>query len=326
MTEHWAEIIGAVLTVFVAVGIGSLSRAVGWLSEEADRSLLRLIVGVLMPCFIVKVVLGNPALRESQNLLVPPLVGYAAVVLGLLIGLAVARLGRRITGLADAPQRRTFALCVGLFNYGYIPLPLVALLFKDDKPTLGVLLVHNVGVELAMWTLGVMIVSGTAGKGWWRHVINPPSVTIVAAVALNCLHLSQRVPSFILGAIELLGAAAIPMSLVLVGATIADEFRPGGLLKRGLDAIKVMTWSCLLRLGLIPVLFLIAAGLLPDMPELRRVIVVQAAMPTAVFTVVLARLYGGDPTVALWIVISTTSISLITMPLWIPGGLRLLGL
>ena len=96
-------------------------------------------------------------------------------------------------------------------------------------------------------------------------------------------------------AIRWLGEAAVPMLLLLVGATIADQLRvraPDG--SRG-DAAKVIAWSCLLRLGLLPMAFLAVAALVPASPELRSVIVVQAAMPSAVFPVLLAKHYGGHP-------------------------------
>ncbi|MCE2828062.1 MAG: AEC family transporter, partial [Verrucomicrobium sp.] len=60
--------------------------------------------------------------------------------------------------------------------------------------------------------------------------------------------------------------------------------------------------------------------------ELKRVLVVQAAMPAGVFPIVLSRLYGGDPATAVRIVAGTTLLSLVTIPLWIRWGLSWLDL
>jgi predicted permease len=54
--------------------------------------------------------------------------------------------------------------------------------------------------------------------------------------------------------------------------------------------------------------------------------VVQAAMPCAVFPIVLARHFDGSPEIALKVVLTTTILSLITIPLWIAFGLHLLDL
>jgi len=324
MTEHWLMILGATASVFAVIGVGAGARRIGLVSEEADRSLLKLGIDLLLPCLIFTVVADNPALEKPGNLLLSPAVGFGTLVLGLAVAMLAARLGGRLTGLRDAAQRRTFALAVGTYNYGFLPLPLVRQLFDDE--TLGVLFVHNVGVGLALWTLGVALVSGSLDRRLWRQMINPPSVAVVVAVACNLLDVTPRLhqsAEFLLTAIRWLGEAAVPILLLLVGATIADQFRsraPAG--SRG-DAAKVIAWSCLLRLGLLPLAFLAVAALVPASPELRSVIVVEAAMPSAVFPVLLARLYGGDEPTAIRAVLSTSLVSLVTIPLWISMGMAL---
>ncbi|MCX7868121.1 MAG: AEC family transporter, partial [Limisphaera sp.] len=67
------------------------------------------------------------------------------------------------------------------------------------------------------------------------------------------------------------------------------------------------------------------ARLLPGTPELQRVLVLEAAMPAAVFPIVMARQYGGDVATALQVVLSTSVVSLVTMPLWIRAGLAWIG-
>jgi hypothetical protein len=59
--------------------------------------------------------------------------------------------------------------------------------------------------------------------------------------------------------------------------------------------------------------------------DLRRVIVVQAAMPSAVIPVILARHYGVDAPAALRVVLATSAVGLLTIPLWLKIGLLVLG-
>ncbi len=49
-------------------------------------------------------------------------------------------------------------------------------------------------------------------------------------------------------------------------------------------------------------------------------------MPSAVFSVIVARIYGGQPLVAMQIVVGTTTVGLFTIPLWIRFGLQFVGL
>ena len=328
--EHGPRILGVIASVFLTVGAGALLRRVNWLTAEADESLLKLVIRLLIPCLILRAVVGAESLRSFGNLAVPPMVGFVLCAGGVLVGLAVARLGAGLTGLSTPVERRTFAFCVGLFNYGFVPIPLVKGLFSDNNATLGVLFVHNVGVELAIWTVGLLVLTGALGRGWWRRLLNPPSIAIVVAVTLNLLLSRLELQPEALGpvwlAVELLSHAAIPVSLLLVGATIADELRPTGNGHTLGQSARIIGWGVALRLAALPALFVLLATLLPVTTELKRVMVIEAGQASAVFPVVMARHYGGSPGVAVRIVLATSLLSLLTMPLWIASGLGWLGL
>ena len=73
-------------------------------------------------------------------------------------------------------------------------------------------------------------------------------------------------------------------------------------------------------------LILAAAKYLPLVVELRQVLVVQAAMPAAMTPIMLARLYGGRPAVAVHVVLATTLGRLLSLPWIIFWGLEWIGL
>jgi predicted permease len=87
-----------------------------------------------------------------------------------------------------------------------------------------------------------------------------------------------------------------------------------------------MAWSCVIRLLVLPLVFLAAARWIPYSLELKRIAVVQAAMPAGVFPIVIARHYGGDPGTALRVVVATSILGLITIPWWIQCGAAWVGL
>jgi predicted permease len=114
----------------------------------------------------------------------------------------------------------------------------------------------------------------------------------------------------------------VPLALLLIGAIMADELPQ----LRTAAGWRVMSVATLLRLGLFPLLFLAMARWLPITPDLQRVLVLEAAMPAAVFPIVMARHYRGDAATALRIVLSTSLVSLVTMPLWLRLGLDWIGI
>ncbi len=314
-------ILTAVVGVFSVVAIGAVLRRVGWLTQEADGSLMRVIVRVLIPCLFFGGIAGNSKFDTIREVSLPPVVGFLAVAVGLTVAwLAVKAVGHRI-GLRTGPQRRTFVLCVGMFNYGYVPIPLVAAIFGEADPAMGTLYLHNVGVEIAMWTLGLVVLAGGFSLKGLRGIVNPPTIAIAAALLLNFTGLSAFLPSFVLGAAGMLGRSAIPLALLLIGGSIVDEWAALHPRRAG----PTVAAACWLRLGMLPVLFLASAAVLRPGEPLERVMAIEAAMPAAVFPIVLARMYGGDVPTAVRVGLGTAVVSLITMPLWITAGLRLLG-
>ncbi|MGB0743787.1 MAG: AEC family transporter [Opitutales bacterium] len=308
-------VFNAMLPIFLIIGSGYVVRKLGWLDEDADRSLMRVVVNLLYPALILSYILDNDALKHPSNLVLPPLIGMTTIIAGFGISMLIARHFK----LGDPRECRTFAFSTGMYNYGYFTIPIVALLF--DRETTGVLLVHNLGVEFAMWTLGVgFILSPNDPKSIWRRVFSGPVIAILIGVPLNLIQADEYIPGFALETIHLCGQCAIPLGLILIGATFAD-------ISKGVklsENIRLPLAACILRLGIFPVAFLAFAFLFPLSVELKRVVIIQAAMPCAVFPIVLARHFDGSPGVAFKVVLSTTLISLLTIPLWISLGLALM--
>jgi hypothetical protein len=321
--NEFLTVLTAVMPVFAIMGIGLWLRRRDWLSADADASLMRVTINLLLPALIFDSVLGNAALRRPENLLLPPLVGFGMVV----VGIAVAWAFARAAGLRTKTEQRTFAFLTGLQNYGYLAIPLCVTLF--DSGTTGVLFVHNVGPETAMWTLGVALLSGRRPAGGWKKILNAPLAALLLALALNFLGICFAPPApvlvagkIILTAVHWLGQSAIPLALLLIGAIVADHLDDA----RGGSAARVVTVAALVRLGVMPVLFLLLAKFLPCSIELKRVLIVQGAMPSAVLPIVLAKHYGGDARTALQVALGTSLLGLVTIPLWIRFGEYVTGL
>jgi predicted permease len=219
-------------------------------------------------------------------------------------------------------EANTFSVATAIQNYGFIPIPLIESLFGDNaNETLGVLFVHNLGLELAMWTIAVIMLSGTA-KGAWRKLINGPTIAIVAGLILNFSGTHALIPDFASKAISDVGACSIPIGLILAGATLA------GVVQREnwtLDP-KIIVGSLAVRFALMPAIILGTAAMMTFSQELKNVLIVEAAMPTAIFPIVLAKHFGGKPAVAALICITTTIASLIMTPLLLLFALNWFGI
>ncbi len=304
-----------VAPVFAVVGVGAVVRRFHWIEGEAETGLIRLVVNVLFPCLIFEAVAGNPALRSAGNLLLPPLVGFGITWLGIQLGLVFAR----AIGLHVGTGLRTFALTVGIANYGYLPIPIMENIW--GPPSLGVLMVHNVGVEAAIWTVGVLVLSGQSLREGWRRLLSPIMVALALGIASNLGGLTPHLPGVLTSTIHTFAICSIPLALIMTGVNLGNYLNE----PRELFDFKVSFAAIVLRLALLPLLILALARFLPFSPELKRVMVVQAAMPPALVSIILARLYGGHPRTAVQIVIGSTVLGILVIPLWLRAGLAWIG-
>ncbi|MEX2581121.1 MAG: AEC family transporter [Verrucomicrobiales bacterium] len=303
-------ILSATLPVFMLMGLGFFFFRRGWLSEETELGVMRLGLNLLVPCLVLSLIPGNPALEKVSS------AGWA---IGLGFGLIMAgMLGSWLAALCCGMRRgsglRTFTISSGVQNYGFLPLPILAELFPDNSGPAGLVFVHGIGVEIALWTVGLAILTGKAG---FRSLVNGPFIAVMLALFLNYSGLHRFIPGVVATVMDMLGRCAIPMAIFMIGATMGRFFQHGIFH----DAFRVSAVSVFVRLGLVAAITLAVANYLPISGDLRRLLVVQAAMPAAIFPIVVARLYGGQPQVAIQVVLATSAVSMVTSPLVIAWGL-----
>lgn len=312
---NFLQILGIVTPVFLLVALGGLLRRIGWMSPEADGTLLKLGANVLMPALIADSVLGNSLLASASELWLPPVLGFLLVAASMAVVALLLRPCR-------VPQATSGAgiLSAGVQNFGYMVVPLAEVFYQ--KETLGVLFLHNLGVEVAMWCLGIWVLTRQAGGSFWKRVLNAPTLAILCSGALNLLHANEWLPVFVRKSLHMLGQAAIPVALLLAGVTLYDQLR---LTHEERPRYGALSLAVAARILILPLLYFATARWLPMPEALRSVLILQGAMPSAMMPIVICRLHNADSRFSIQIILLTTLISLVTIPLWIRFGLSLIG-
>ena len=324
------QMLASVIPLFLLLAIGAAIRRAKILNEQADRTMLDLCVHVLLPCLILDHVMASEELRRGGNLFWSPFLGFVCMAGSLGVAAVAARLWR-FKKDADA---RTFTFVTGVFNYGYIPVPLIAALFPK---AFGILFLFNLGTEVGLWTVGFARFQRASVFRDWRRVFTTPVQAVLIGVAVNLLSAQfdllldeKTLAAFAWGwpvqviftAIHMIGSCSIPLALLIIGATMADfwdEFQSSG-------GYGVMALGVFVRNVVCPLGFILLAWCLPVSEELKETLVVQGAMPTGVLTLLLVRHYGGDVPVALQVIFSTSAAAIITIPIWVHFGALWLGL
>ena len=209
----------------------------------------------------------------------------------------------------SSTERAATMVSTFAFNGGNFGLSIVSFAFGDEALSYAVL--AFVAGTTTSYTLGVYISS----NGWasimrsLANVLRTPSVyALVLAFALKGAGI-QELPPALSRTSQLLADAAIPMMLVLLGLQL------GGFGK--LDRLRLVGLGSVARLLLAPIVAIFISSILGLSGDAKFAFILQAGMPTAVMTIVLANEFDTDPDLALSIVMTTSFISPISLSLLI---------
>ncbi|MFK7850734.1 MAG: AEC family transporter [Akkermansiaceae bacterium] len=308
-----SAIVLSVLPVYILIIGGAVLRKLGVLRREDDHGIMHMVFSVMFPCFILDRMLGAEALQNPRTLVTGVGLGFGLIVVGMVFGYLIGK----IIGLKKGHGIRTFALASGCQNYGFAAIPVVEVLWGTSA--VAVLFVHNIGVEMAIWSVGVMLLTGERGIPW-RRLVNGPIIAVVIGLTLVLIGIDDRVTGPTRTAMAMIGIGAFPLAIMMTGASIMD------LVGTERPSWKIISGAMLVRIILAPLIIILSAKFIPMAEELRQVLLVQASMPAAMGSILLAKLYGGRPAVAVQIVVATTLISIFTLPYIITFGIRFLNL
>lgn len=287
-------LINQLAPIFIVIGIGIVfGRAL----QPDIKTLSRAALYILSPCLVISI-LTNSTLSSGD---LWQIVGFATSVI-IFIGAVtflVARLLRLSRTLTAA-----LLLSVMFANTGNYGLSLNLFAFGETALAHGA--VYYVTSTFLIFSLGIFIASSgqaslqEALKGLLRL---PPTYALIVSSVLIGFDLD--LPTVLQRPVDLLGQAAIPIMLILLGIQISKARIP-----------KQFGWIGLatgLRLLLGPAIGFGLATLFNLTGAARQAGIIDTSLPTAVITTLLAIEYDTEPTLVTGTVVFSTLLSPITL-------------
>ncbi len=282
------------LPIFIVAAFGyGLQR---W-TDINKKSLSSAVLYVFSPCLVFS------SLVSSQ------LPGSELTELALFAVLNVALMGSlafvmsRFMRLSRA-ETAALMIVVMFVNGGNYGLTLNQLRYGDAGLSRAV--VYYTTSTMITYTIGILIAS--MGRLSWRETVRrllklPPVYAAVLAVIVYTTNIT--VPTPLMKGITVAGGGAIPVLLVVLGMQMADL--------RGNSALRLTLPAVSIRLVVGPLLGLLVVSMLGLSGLGRSTSIIEASMPTAVFTIILATEFDLHPTAVTSIVVLTTLLSPITV-------------
>ena len=282
------EVLGVVTPVFIVAAIGFAWIKRGQPFDNETVSSLVMYIG--SPCLIYSSLTSS---TPTEAALMTMIVAAAGSIL--LCGV----LGAAILRLLKWPLP-TYLPSLIQANSGNMGLPLVLLAFGPEGLVLGMTLFFV--NSISQFTLGVAISSGRFDP---KTLLKQPVIWSVALTLLLIFN-DVQMPTWFNATAELLGGLTIPAMLLMLGTSIA-RLRAGGLAQA--------TWVSVLRLLLGFAVGHAMVWLLDLDGMIAGVIILQCTMPAAVFNYVFAERYNRQPDQVAAVVLQSTLLSLLTLPL-----------
>lgn len=325
------EMLGVIGPMFLVIVVGFLSGLVRRF-REAGRHLNAFVFFFALPTFIYTAMVTAPPVPDYpiMAMLIPVIV---TPVLSVLIYVLARWMTRSRVPAGAAPDAlaapTSFAATFG--NVGYFGIPIsIGVLGPEAGLVAGIVhTLHNIlymnGYPLVRTAVNTLRASdgklGTVGE-LWRQIVWPilkravllNPVMLFIALALLVVFTPLQMPAFFDDPVAMLGETAVPLALFCVGLALhpaLEGVRSGGVPKAPIAVatlVKLIALPAATWLAILP--FYDSIG-----PIWAGVLIIIAATPSSTTVFLFGEEYDGDGRLPAAILVASTALSLITLPL-----------
>jgi predicted permease len=281
-------VLSSVMPVLCTIVFGFLWVRSGRVLDS--RVLTPIVVDVGTPCLILSTLLKAEIAPDA----------FATVALASCISIcAFAGIGILVLWNLGLPLR-TYLPSIAFPNAGNLGLPLALYAFGPEG--LGYAIVFFAISSIANHSIGQALAAGTVS---WKALARMPMLYAIA-IGLTVSYFHIKPPIWFSNTLGLVGGLTIPVMLLMLGGTLAR--------------LQIATlWRAIglsaLRIGGGAVIGAIVANLFVLPETARAVLILQCAMPVAVYCYLYAERWRCDPEEVAGLVFLSTAASIITVPL-----------
>jgi predicted permease len=270
------ELIVNLGSFYGSIVIGYILAKISGRGQEVNKYLIALLVNLLVPILVIHSLLTS----SLETLVEIPLVLFAALIVHL-SGTLIMYI-RLWNSTIENRRKGVLLLCSTFQNALFIPLPL-AILFIGEQAVPFVIM-FSLTQLLLLVSLGSMIGSRYSDTGTnWKDMAEqwlkfPPFIAVLLAIVL--LFVGVTLPSEVVSILSFNGIITTYLSLITVGLGIGTRFSKVDVIG-GLEVAAV-------RQLIVPILIAVLLLFLGLSDLATKVVIIEALMPPAVFTVVFA--------------------------------------
>lgn len=248
--------------------------------RSAIEPLTQFSLFVGTPALVMYALLQNPVPASELGRLLLLTLLYTGILW------ALSEAVGRLLGL-DEKLRRAFALAIVPMNVGNYGIPLSRLAFGPAADSYAVLVFVIFNIPLATWAIWIAAGGGASPWKGLRETLRIPIVW-ATVIAFGLAVLRVQLPGPLMKSLGMLGEAAIPLLMVILGMQLERTIILG-------DATGSMVTATLLRLVVSPFLAWGLTVVLGFTGLEQKVVILQTSTPAAVLPLLYALRFDCRP-------------------------------
>ncbi|MBI5459782.1 AEC family transporter [Methanobacterium sp.] len=291
-----------IIAIVLMIIIGYACRRLDFLKGEDTQTLNKIVVYIAIPSLIFMAMYS----ADLSNIKTFGTITLICITMGLISGI----FAYIFTYLKGYPSKTRWGVVAAstLFNSGFLGYPVVLGVFGAAGLVRAIF--YDVGSTILFISFGIfflIIYGGSYQEIIKRSVLFPPLLAVIMGVIANLLHLPLG--SVIPSTLNYLGGAAIPLIMLSLGLSL--EFK-------GIkEYFGVASFVSILKLVISPLIAMIVVGLAGFTGLDRTVSIVEAGMPSAMLSLVLAITYDLDIKATVACIFLSTALSMISLTILI---------
>lgn len=295
-----SDILVLQIMMLLLMAVGAVVKKLGIVSDAGQKSINDLVIYVVLPCNIVSSFLidwNDETLKQFAMVL----------VISLGIQICSVLLGKALYSKRAFGHRVNLQYGLICSNAGFLGNPVAEGVFGGVG--LAMASIFLIPLRIMMWSSGIAIYTNNANKkDAAKRVATHPC--IIACVIGIILMLTQaELPAVIGNTLDTIAACNTGLSMMVIGMILA-----GAKLSELFD-FEIIKYS-IVRLILMPLALYGVCLPLNIPPLVTGVCVILTAMPAGATTSILASKYHADELFATRLVVGSTIISMVTIPVW----------
>lgn len=303
------EIITALTKTFIIILPGYVLKKLGILTKEYTQGMSSIITCITYPCLVISAMQMEFSMRILNNCKYVVIIFMGVILIAMLLSKLIARISK-----LPVSQSGLLAFMLVFGNTGFIGLPVLNGLFGHEAVFYGALC--DASYDVFMFTIGISLIQKSAAGEEKRRIrdtlkglVNPCFFGVIIGLTLYISGIT--LPEIIAGPVQSIGSVTSPLAMMIVGSHLADiRFRE-------LFTNKYSYLVCFLKLIVAPLIALVLVKLIIGTGSLlATVLVIQAAMPVAMCSVIFSEQYKADVAFATKGVLLTTLMCIFTIPLF----------